>query len=227
MIDRYQRNKNTISEAEQIILAGKKAAVIGCGGLGAYIAEMLCRMGVGELSLVDYDVIDPGNLNRQIISHTQNIGLKKVFELEKRLILINPDIRVKALDAKFSGENAHEILKGADIVMDALDTVTDRILLKEECKKYHIPLIHGAIAGLYGQVSVIFPGDNTLDKIYPDTDMKPLEKELGNPSFTPACIASIQVAECLKVLLNKGYLLRHKLLIINLLNMEFDCIDLA
>jgi len=227
MDKRYQRNKNTISETEQNELKQKKVTVIGCGGLGGYIAEMLCRIGIGSITLVDDDIIDESNLNRQLISHSNNIGKKKAFELKARLQQINPNLNVIAIDDRFSEKNAEYILQNTEIVLDALDTIPVRKLLQQACKQLNIIMIHGAIAGMYGQVSVIYPGDNVLNQIYPDTDLQTLEKDLGNPSFTPACIASIQVAECIKILLHKGDILRKKLLMLNLLNMEFDIIDLA
>ncbi|HOD55064.1 MAG TPA: HesA/MoeB/ThiF family protein [Candidatus Cloacimonadota bacterium] len=227
MDKRYQRNKNTISETEQNELKQKKVTVIGCGGLGGYIAEMLCRIGIGSITLVDDDIIDESNLNRQLISHSDNIGKKKAFELKARLQQINPNLNVIAIDDRFSEKNAEYILQNTEIVLDALDTIPVRKLLQQACKQLNIIMIHGAIAGMYGQVSVIYPGDNVLNQIYPDTDLQALEKDLGNPSFTPACIASIQVAECIKILLHKGDILRKKLLMLNLLNMEFDIIDLA
>lgn len=224
-MQRYQRNKNTINEDEQQILQQSHIAIIGCGGLGGYIAEFLCRIGIGTLSLVDFDVIDESNLNRQIISNSQNIGQKKVFILKNRCELINPEIKINAFEEKFNEENAQGILKNCNLAVDALDSIKSRKLLQKSCQNLNIPFVHGAIAGFFGQVCSIFPEDKTLDLIYPNEEMNTLEKELGNPSFTPACIASFQSAEVIKILLNKGDLLRNKMLFINLLNHEYEILD--
>ncbi len=124
-------------------------------------------------------------------------------------------------------ENCDEIIQRHDLVVDALDNMTARRLLEDHCEKQNIPLIHGAIAGWYGQVSTIMPGDRTLQKIYPPDENKGAETELGNPSFSPALVASIEVAEALKVLLHRGEILQNKLLTIDLLNQEYEVFRLT
>lgn len=223
---RFSRNKTTINEEEQITLQKSHVAIIGCGGLGGYIAEFLCRIGIGTLTIIDFDTIDESNLNRQIISHSQNIGQYKVDELKNRCELINPDVQINARKQIFDQQNASSLLNDCSIAVDALDSIKSRKILQEACKLINIPLVHGAIAGFYGQVCSIFPNDQTLDMIYPNEDINALEKELGNPSFTPACIASIQCAEVIKILLNRGDILRNKMLFINMLNHEYEIIDL-
>lgn len=223
---RFSRNKTTINEEEQITLQKSHVAIIGCGGLGGYIAEFLCRIGIGTLTIIDFDTIDESNLNRQIISHSQNIGQYKVDELKNRCELINPDVKINARKQKFDQQNASSLLNDCTIAVDALDSIKSRKILQEACMLKNIPLVHGAIAGFYGQVCSVFPNDQTLDMIYPNEDINALEKELGNPSFTPACIASIQCAEVIKILLNRGDILRNKMLFINMLNHEYEIIDL-
>ncbi len=223
---RYARNKQTISEDEQVILSQVKIAVIGCGGLGGYIAEQLCRLGIGELTLVDYDVFEESNLNRQILANTGNLGQFKVEEAGKRLHLINPSTKLNLIRDKFSSENASLILAECDLVMDALDSITARLALQKACSALQIPFIHGAIAGWYAQITTVFPGDDTLNTLYSNQDSKGIEKELGNPAFTPAVAASWQVAEAVKVLLKKGEILRKKILFINLLDNEMDTVEL-
>ena len=107
------------------------------------------------------------------------------------------------------------------MVIDALDNMSVRKILEKCCEKLEIPLIHGAIAGWFGQVATIFPGDKTLDKIYPCDKDKGSETELGTPSFTPALIAAIEVAEAVKVLLTKGISLRSRMLTVDLLMQEY------
>lgn len=217
---------NMLSKEENEKLKEFKVCVVGCGGLGGYIIEMLGRLGVGCITAVDGDVFDETNLNRQILSNEDTLGESKALIAQKRMKLVNPLIEVKPITSRISEENAEEILFGHDLVIDAIDKIDTRFLLQNMASKLNIPMVHGAIAGWYGQVSTIFPGDNTLNKIYPTKDIRGLESELGNPSFTPATIASIQVSEALKVLLNKGTLLRNKLLYIDLLEHDYMVVEL-
>jgi molybdopterin-synthase adenylyltransferase len=104
--------------------------------------------------------------------------------------------------------------------------MTARILVQKYASQLEVPLVYGAIAGWYGQVTTIFPGDHILGSIYQGHNNKGVEQELGNPSFTPALVASIQVSEVLKILTGKGKLLRNRFMMINTLDQEFDVIDL-
>lgn len=222
MKDRYIRNINTLSKEENDKLKSFKVCVIGCGGLGGYIIEQLGRLGIGSITAVDGDVFDVTNLNRQILSSENSIGESKALVAAQRIAMINSEIKLTPIHAIVTEQNCDEIIKGHDIVVDALDNMTSRRLLEESCEKLNIPMVHGAIAGWYGQVSTIMPGDRTLKKIYPEDSDKGSEVELGNPSFTPGLVASLQVAEVIKVLLNKGDVLQHKLLTIDLLSHEYD-----
>lgn len=223
---RYDRNMLTLSKDENDSLKEKKVAVIGCGGLGGYIIEMLARLGIGTIVVVDGDVFEVTNLNRQILSHVENLGKSKAGEALFRIRKVNPDISLIPIEENFTKENYKTILKGCHVVVDALDNVHSRLLLQKYCEKMNIPLIHGAIAGWYCQVTTILPGDKTLDKIYSGQSDLKIENPLGNPSFTPALTASIEVSELIKVLINRGELLRNKILFMNLLDNTFDIIKL-
>jgi molybdopterin/thiamine biosynthesis adenylyltransferase len=226
MKDRYNRNMNTLSREENEKLQSFKACVVGCGGLGGYVIELLGRLGIGTITAVDGDVFDVTNLNRQLLSSEELIGESKAFAAQERMKKVNSDVTVYPVKAFVTEENCDEIISGHDIVIDALDNMTARRLLEQHCETLNIPLIHGAIAGWYGQVSTIMPGDRTLQKIYPPNENKGAETELGNPSFSPAMIASIEVAEAIKVLLGRGEILKNKLLTIDLLNQEYETFDL-
>jgi len=222
---RYDRNG--IFTEEEIQRLGKvKVCIIGCGGLGGYILEMMARIGIGHITVIDGDVFNVSNLNRQILSTETNIGQSKVNSAKERMTIVNSEISVSYIDEYLNEDNAQRLLEGHDLVMDALDSITTRFLLQEACHALGIPFVHGAIAGWYGQVSVVFPGDKTLDLIYVSRQGEGVEKKIGNPSFTPSTIASIQVSEGLKVLLNKGEILRGKLLYVDLLQNEFHIMNL-
>ena len=225
-MNRYSRNISSISQEENLILNKSKVCVVGCGGLGGHIIEMLARLGVGSITVVDGDVFDETNLNRQLLSNETTIGKSKAMEAQNRMAIVNPHIKVIPIAEFINESNAVDILSDHQVIIDALDNIPSRFILQEFSSKLNIPLVHGAIAGWYGQVSTIFPNDNILDKIYRKDESYGLEKELGNPSFTPALISSIQVSEVVKILINRGDLLRNKLLFINTLNHEYDVIEL-
>ena len=215
----------TLTEQENNSLRSYKVCVIGCGGLGGYIIEMLGRIGIGYITAVDSDVFDESNLNRQILSDTTLIGTSKADCAFQRMKKVNPDIELKPLNIRFDEENGENIIKGHQVVVDALDNAASKKLLSKLCCKLNIPLVHGAIGGWYGQVTTIFPGDNTLDILYKDVEVSGIEKKLGNPPFTPALVASLEVTEVIKILIKRGDLLRNKVLYVNLLNMDFDIIE--
>ncbi len=217
MKDRYLKNRSMISEEEQRVLENSKVCVIGCGGLGGYVVELLARLGIGYITVVDGDSFDQTNLNRQLISLESNLGEQKASEAKNRIALVNSEVTVNAITKFITEENALEIVKEHDLVIDALDNIKTRKMIQKFVKKLKIPLIHGAIAGWYGQVCTILPGDDSLNYLYKGDRSHGEEKRLGNPSYTPALIASIQVSEATKVLLGKGELIRKEVLYIDLL----------
>ncbi len=223
---RYNRNRNMLSQEENEKLRSFKVCVVGCGGLGGYVIEMLGRLGIGMITAVDGDVFDETNLNRQLLSSEDIIGKSKAEAAKERMKKVNSDITVHPVPEFVTEETCCRIIEGHDLVVDALDNMASRKLLEAGCEKLGLPLVHGAIAGWYGQVSTILPGDRTLQQIYPSDENKGMETELGNPSFTPALVASIQVAEALKVLLGKGEILRRQLLSIDLLNHDYEIFNM-
>lgn len=225
-MDRYTRNLNCISHDENLILQNSKVCVVGCGGLGGHIIEMLGRLGVGYITAVDADVFEITNLNRQLLSDEKSLGMSKALMAVKRMKIVNSDVEVVPVTEYLDENNASDILDEHDLVIDALDNIDSRLVLEKTCRDLNIPLVHGAIAGWYGQVCSILPGDNTLSRIYDSDISRGVEKELGNPSFTPALVASIEVSEATKILLNKGEILRNKLLFLDLLNNEFFTMDI-
>jgi molybdopterin/thiamine biosynthesis adenylyltransferase len=224
---RYERNGRTITVQEQKILAGKRICVVGCGGLGGYVIEMLARAGVGSLTVMDGDAFDASNLNRQLLADPEVIGQNKALVAARRVRRVNDTIQVQAESCFLTADNGLALLRGHDGVVDALDSIEARLMLEDLCEPLGIPLVHGAIAGWFGQVTTIFPGDQTLHRIYPPNQQRGIEQQLGNPSFTPALVASLQCAELIKLLLGKGELLRRKVLLVDALANDFQVLDLA
>lgn len=223
MNERYERNIGAITQAEQELLLTKKAAVVGCGGLGGYIIEFLARIGLGHLTLIDGDVFAASNLNRQLISLETNLGKNKTAEAKKRAKEIRSDLSIEVFDSFLDDKNAREILKGHDVIIDALDNIKTRLLIEKTADALGVPLVHGAVEAWRAQISTVFPGDFTLSLLYP------ANREFEKPSvlpFAPALCASLQVSEAVKVLLNKKNILRKKLLTVDMKNCSFDIIDL-
>lgn len=223
---RYQRNRDMISGAEQLQLFRSHVAVIGCGGLGGYVIEELARLGVGRIIAVDPDIFEENNLNRQLLATPRNLGQAKAEAALARVNEINPAVTVTPVRDLFSTANGRELLNGVTVAVDALDSISYRLELAELCTEMQIPMVHGAIGGWYGHVATQLPGDTTVQNIYRNwVQGKGIEKSLGNPAFTPAVVASLQVAEVCKIVLGKRELLRHRKLSIDLLDMEFQEIN--
>ena len=219
---RYQRNRAMLSIQQQLSLLRSKVAVFGCGGLGGYIIEELARLGVGRITVVDPDVFEEHNLNRQLLCTQELLGSKKVDAAAHRVAAVNPAVRIQAFDTAFDQENSAEILKGVTVAADALDSISVRLELAEACNDQNIPLVHGAIAGWSGHVAVQYPGENILQELYAGKKTgHGAEKRLGNPSFTPAVVASLEVAEIVKILLGTEPLLPRRYLAVDLYHMEF------
>lgn len=221
---RYLKNHAAISVTEQSQLANRHILIVGCGGLGGYLLEYLGRLGVGYITIVDGDVFDETNLNRQLLSSQMNLGKPKVLAAKHRMLAINPLVHLETVQENLTEENAASLIKDHDIVLDALDNIPARLLLQRTCKEVGLPLVHGALAGWYGQVCVIQPGEDLLDLIYGNYDIEQGEElETGSLSFTAGLVASIQASEAVKLLLGKPTLNR-ELLAVDLLRSQFDCI---
>jgi len=216
---RYQRNLGVVSPSEQVKLLQSKVAIIGAGGLGGTLLELLVRMGIGELIIADKDIIGDSNLNRQILSTETNLGQSKTEVAVKRVKEINSSIEITGHSVFIDADNVKKIIEGAEIVVDALDNLPVRFILQQACRELNIPLVHGAIAGFNGQLTTIFPQDKGLELIYGSNKDLPehgSEVELGAPTVTPALIASLEAQEVFKILLKRGKLFRNRLLYLDI-----------
>ncbi len=220
---RYDRNIGTITIEEQKLLKNKSVCVVGCGGLGGGVIENLTRMGIGELTVVDGDFFDESNLNRQVLSNEENLGKSKAVEAAEQMSRINSEITLIAIEDLLNADNAEAIIDGCDAVVDALDNVKARLVLEKACENLNIPLVHGAIGGWNGQVGIVMPGSRILSQMYADQSEK--SDDPTNPSFTPAVVSAIQAAETIKLLLGREEALKNKLLMVDLLDHEYDIID--
>jgi molybdopterin/thiamine biosynthesis adenylyltransferase len=203
-VERYLRNHDAISEEEQAALATKRVLVVGCGGLGGMVIECLARIGVGHLRVVDGDLFEASNLNRQLLSSNMNLGRPKTLAPRQRVMAINPLVEVDAVQDDLTAENATQLLEDCDVAVDCLDNVPGRLLLQQTAKTAGVPLVHGAVAGWNGRICVIQPGEDLLNLLYPEAEeSQGEEQQMGTLSFTAALTASWQAAEAVKFLLGK------------------------
>lgn len=224
MNERYVRNMTSFSERELQLILTKRICIVGCGGLGGHVIQSLARFGVGELALVDGDSFCTSNLNRQVFATEQNLGQNKALAAMEAVASINSAIPVTAHAEMLNEQNAQQIFSGHHLVFDCLDSIPARYLLMHQCSILGIPFIHGAIGGFFGQVCSIFPGDKTLERVYPVQTATGIEQTLGNPAFTPQLVAALQCCEGLKILAGREPALRKSVLRIDLLSNEMDLI---
>lgn len=224
---RYRRNGNTISPQQQLRLLRSHVAVIGCGGLGGHVVDELARLGVGAITAIDPDRFEEHNLNRQLLATVADLGQAKAEAARLHVAAINPAVDCRAVVEAFTDANGDKLLQGVGLALDALDSIPTRLALAGVCKRLRIPFVHASIAGWYGQLTSQFPGDDSVEKIYAGCEQqRGIESELGNPAFTPAAVASMQVAEACKILIGERPALRRKFLSINLLDMHFEIIEM-
>ena len=223
--DRYQRSIGTLGLKGQAKLLESSVGIVGAGGLGGFVLELLTRMGIGKLIVVDGDSFTDSNLNRQLFSSEETLGCSKAEIAAKRIAAVNSATEVEAHHLLGDADNLPALLKGCDLVIDCLDNLPSRFALEKVCSQLGLILIHGAIAGFLGQVAVIRPDRPLLEAIYgPVTESgitKGVEVQLGNPAATPAMLASWQASEAVKILAGlEGVLADNKLLIIDMQSAE-------
>jgi molybdopterin/thiamine biosynthesis adenylyltransferase len=229
--DRFLRNMKTLSEADQVRLLESTVCIVGLGGLGGTVTETLARMGIGRFCLVDGDVFEAHNLNRQLLSGIDCIGMPKVDAAVKRIKTINPGIEVAAASDYLTSENAHALLGSCNLAVDCLDNIHSRFILQAGAKHAGIPMVSAAVAGIAGHVTTIFPEDKGLETIYGPEDQlkmtKGAETRLGCLAPGVNLIASLECAEVLNVLLQNNNTLKNKLLVVDLADYTFETLQLA
>lgn len=204
----------------------KRAVVLvaGAGGLGFPISVYLAAAGVGTIRIVDPDIVDLDNLNRQLLHWDKDIGRKKVDSAREKLQQINPSINIEVYDEKITEENALTLVSDVDAVVDALDNYEARFALNKACVERRIPFFHGAVHGLMGQATTIMPGETAcLRCIIPRPPRHGIFPILGSIAGT---IGSIQATETIKYLVGLGNLLKNRLLFYDGFYMDFTIIEL-
>lgn len=227
--ERYTRNMRSFSLADQTALLQAHVGVVGLGGLGGTVVEVLARMGVGRLRLVDGDRFEDSNLNRQMLSTVDGLDQLKSEAARARVGRINPSVDVTALAEFVTAENAGAVLEGCDVVVDCLDNLRTRFQVEDACRRLGCPLVSAAVAGSSGHVTTIFPEDTGLRLIYGEPGQLPpkgAETALGTLPYAVVFLATLECAEVVKVILKKGSLLRHKLLVADLMEGIIEVMNL-
>lgn len=208
----------------QARLKDAKIAVIGAGGLGCPIIQYLASCGVGNISIIDFDVVEISNLNRQILFAPSDIGKKKGEIARNRALEQNPDIFVEFLDCKINEENVDEILKEYDLVMDGCDNFSTRYIVNDSCLRLGKPLVYGSILGFQGQIAVFnHNGSKNLREIFPskpNNEDVPACSENGVLGVVPGIVGTLMVNEAIKCIISQPTL-HNQFLIIDLLSMNF------
>jgi len=227
--ERYIRNFDSLGVDDQKRLLGATVAVVGLGGLGGCVCELLARVGIGHLILIDGDRFEDSNLNRQLLSTMDAIGKAKTQVAAERVGVVNPAVEVILRNGYLSAATAAGWLAGASVVVDCLDTLKDRFLLEKAAKALEVPMVSAALAGGFGQLMTIFPEDEGLSLVYGPADAAPekgAEVHLGTLGFTAALMASLECAEVIKILTGKGEVVRNRLLVMDLWNSRMDMLPL-
>ena len=225
--NRYSRHLllPEVGEAGQQKLLGAKVLLLGAGGLGSPAALYLAAAGVGTIGIVDMDVVDESNLQRQILHNLERVGERKVDSARKTLELINPDLVVNTYDTRLGADNILEILDGYDVVVDGADNFPSRYILNDASVKLGIPVVHGSIFRFEGQITVFDPLDGpTYRDLLPEpppAELAPSCAEAGVLGVLPGIVGSIQALEAIKIILGLGDSLRGRLLAFDALEMSF------
>ena len=225
--NRYQRHilLPEVGEAGQQKLLEAKVLMLGAGGLGSPAALYLAAAGVGTLGIVDMDVVDASNLQRQILHNTDRIGDRKVDSAKKTLTQLNPDVNVITHDVRFGADNILDILSGYDIVVDGTDNFPTRYLLNDASLLTRTPVVHGSIFRFEGQVTVFDPYNGPCYRCLlpepPPPELAPSCAEAGVLGVLPGIVGSIQALEAIKLVLDLGDPLRGRLLAYDALEQTF------
>ncbi len=214
----------------QLKLKGAKACIVGLGGLGCSIATQLTAMGVGHLRLVDRDIVELSNLQRQHLYTMSALGYPKVEAAARRLRDLNPNVALEPLPLSLNAETAEKIIRGVDVVIDGLDRMEPRYAVNRACVKLGVPYVFGAAIMTYGNISTIIPGETPcLECFYGNLrdEALPTCAVVGVHPSIISIVASVEVAEAIRILLGERPNLASKLLYCDLESLSMDEVVLS
>ena len=228
-MERYNRQimLPEIGENGQKKLKNAKVLIVGIGGLGSSITLYLTGAGVGNIGLIDDDVVSESNLQRQILYSETEIGMPKAIQAQKRLNALNSQIIIEAYNTRLTKDNAEKIIGKYDIVVDGCDNFNTRYIINDTCVKLGKTYVYGAIRAFYGQVSTFnYHGGKTYRDLFPDE-----EEMLSMPAppkgvigVTPGIVGCVQANEVIKIICGFGEILSGKLWYIDLKNLQTNTI---
>jgi len=211
------RQRGILNKKEQLKLKNSKITVIGCGGIGGAVIEMLARMGVLHLKIVDKDKFDVSNINRQLMSSMERVGQAKTEVTKEIIETINPFVEVETFNTELNQENVDEIVAGSSVVVDALDNLTARIITSRCAFKLQIPFVHGAIHGTMGQITTFTSETPTYEETF---KLSSFGKDLNDEVLSevekiaravppvmgsvPNIVGCLQAFEVVKILTGRG-----------------------
>jgi sulfur-carrier protein adenylyltransferase/sulfurtransferase len=221
-----------VGEAGQQRLLASRVLLIGAGGLGSPASLYLAAAGVGTIGIIDADVVDDSNLQRQIVHSTERLGEPKVLSAKRTIEALNPDVDVKTYEERLTSENVERILgDGWDVIIDGADNFPTRYLVNDASVWHGIPVVHGSIYRFEGQVTVFTPHAGPcyrcLFPMPPPPELAPSCAEGGVLGVLPGVIGSLQASEALKILLGIGETLQGRLLLVDALATTFDEVSVA
>ena len=217
---RYLRNTQSLSLHDQLRLSQSGVAVVGAGGLGGFVINFLARLGVGYLLVIDRDVFEPSNLNRQEFAFVNTMERSKAEVSRESVHNINPGVKMEVVYEDVTG--ATRDWSGVQVIVDALDNIGDRFFVEKVASELGVPFCHGAVSGFEGRLMTVFPEDRGLALLYGEQGVEQQEEKNfhkpGVPVVSPALVASLQSTEVMKILLGRGSDLRERMLYVDLEN---------
>ncbi len=230
-VNRYSRHiiMPQVGSQGQRKLMDSKVLIVGAGGLGSPSAVYLALAGVGTIGIVDFDVVDLSNLQRQILHNNESVGRPKVVSAQESIRRYNPDVNVVVHETRLASENAMEIVSQYDVVVNGADNFPSRYLVNDVCYLLNKPLVDGSILIFDGQATVYLPGKGCYRCLFPappPPGAVPNCAEAGVLGALTGLVGSIQATETLKLLLGIGETLSSRLLLIDALNMEFRTVKI-
>jgi molybdopterin/thiamine biosynthesis adenylyltransferase len=225
--NRYQRHLllPEVGDEGQQKLLDAKVLLLGAGGLGSPAALYLAAAGVGTLGIIDMDVVDESNLQRQILHNLDRVGDRKVDSAKKTLTALNPDIDVVTYDVRLGADNVLDVIDGYDVIVDGTDNFPTRYLVNDASLVKRIPVVHGSIFRFEGQATVFFPYVGPCYRCLvpepPPADLAPSCAEAGVLGVLPGIVGSIQAMEAIKLILGLGEPLVGRLLAYDALEETF------
>lgn len=230
--NRYARHVRLpeVGEAGQLRLLGSSALIVGAGGLGSPAALYLAAAGVGTIGVVDDDVVDASNLQRQVLHNVERVGMPKAESARETLVSLNPDVKVEMHAERLTASNALRIMSGYDVIVDGGDNFPTRYLVNDASLHLRTPVVHGSIFRFEGQVSVFDPYQGPCYRCVhrepPPPELAPSCAEAGVLGVLPGIVGSIQAMEAIKILLGIGDTLAGRLMIYDALDQDFTTVSI-